>query len=48
MSKSESGSSFSCGCFGCLVGVVGFLGLVYIIAHWAEIWDFIVNSPFPL
>lgn len=32
------------GCFGgCVIEILGFLVLVYIITHWSEIWQFVTN-----
>jgi hypothetical protein len=38
---SEEKSSANSGCFGCLLEIVGILGLIYICTHWGSIWQFI-------
>lgn len=46
MSDSQS-SSGGCGCFGCLLSIVGLLGIAYVLFHLNEIWQFVTSSPFP-
>lgn len=44
MSQQRSLNFSAPGCFGCLLTVVGILGLIYIFFHWAQIWALVTGS----
>jgi len=42
MSDKES-SGCSVGCFGCLLEIIGFLGLLFLWFHRSQIWNLVIG-----
>ena len=44
MSEDNDNSGCSCGCAGCLIEILGLLGLIYLWCHRHQIWQFIIGG----
>ena len=44
MSEENDNSSCGCSCIGCLIQILGILGLIYLWSHRSQVWQLVTGG----